>query len=77
MNERKIIDRRLFADLSKEIGLNASHLEALSESRQWEIVVGSDMLQRLVWIQSKLERLAARVEDCCFQQLFCQCRIGY
>ena len=38
MNERKIIDRKFFADLAKEVGLNASHLEALGESRQWEIV---------------------------------------
>lgn len=29
MNERKIIDRKFFADLAKEVGLNASHLEAL------------------------------------------------
>lgn len=41
MNERKIIDRKLLADLAKEVGLNASHLEALGESRQWEIVVGA------------------------------------
>ena len=40
MNERKIIDRKLLVDLAKEVGLNASHLEALGESRQWEIVVG-------------------------------------
>ena len=51
MNERKIIDRKFFADLAKEVGLNASHLEALGESRQWEIVVGGDMLERLVEIQ--------------------------
>ena len=43
MNERKIIDRKLLVDLAKEVGLNASHLEALGESRQWEIVVGDDM----------------------------------
>lgn len=35
MNERKIIDRKLLADLAKEVGLNASHLETLEESRQW------------------------------------------
>lgn len=55
MNERKIIDRKFFADLAKEVGLNASHLEALGESRQWEIVVGGDMLERLVEIQHRFE----------------------
>ena len=34
MNKRKIIDRTLLADLAKDVGLNASHLEALGESRQ-------------------------------------------
>ncbi len=34
MNEGKIIDRTLLAGLAKEVGLNASHLEALGESRQ-------------------------------------------
>lgn len=33
MNERNIIDRKFFADLTKEVGLNASHLEVLGESR--------------------------------------------
>ena len=33
MNERKIIGRKFFADLAKEVGLNATHLEALGESR--------------------------------------------
>ena len=45
MNERMIIDRKFFTDLAKEIGLNTSHLETLGESRQWEIVVGGDMLE--------------------------------
>ena len=63
MNERKIIDRKFFADLAKEVGLNASHLEALGESRQWEIVVGCDMLERLVEIQHRLERLAVMGND--------------
>lgn len=58
MNERKIIDRKFFANLAKEVGLNASHLEALGESRQWEIVVGGDMLERLVEIQHRFEQLA-------------------
>ena len=63
MNERKIIDRKFFADLAKEVGLNASHLEALGESRQWEIVVGDDMLERLVEIQHRFERLAVMGDD--------------
>ena len=63
MNERKIIDRKLLADLAKEVGLNASHLEALGESCQWEIVVGGDMLERLVEIQYRFERLAVMGDD--------------
>ena len=63
MYERKIIDRRLLADLAKEVGLNASHLEALGESRQWEIAVDGDMLERLVEIQHRFERLAAMGDD--------------
>ena len=49
MNERKI--------------MNASHLEALGESRQWEIVVGGDMLERLVEIQHRFEQLAVMGDD--------------
>ena len=63
MYERKIIDRRLLADLAKEVGLNASYLEALGESRQWEIAVDGDMLERLVDIQHRFERLAAMGDD--------------
>ena len=63
MNERKIIDRKFFADLAKEVGLNASHLEVLGESRQLEIVVGGDMLERLVEIQHRFERLAVMGDD--------------
>ena len=63
MDERKIIDRKFLADLAKEGGLNASHLEALGESRQWEIVVGGDMLERLVEIQHRFERLAVMGDD--------------
>lgn len=63
MYERKIIDRKLLADLAKEVGLNASHLEALGESRQWEIAVDGDMLERLVDIQHRFERLAAMGDD--------------
>ena len=63
MNERKIIDRKLLSDLATEVRLNASHLEALGESRQWEIVVGGDMLERLVEIQHRFERLAVMGDD--------------
>ena len=63
MNERNIIDRKFFADLAKEVGLNASHLDVLGESRQWEFVVGGDMLERLVEIQHQFERLAVMGDD--------------
>ena len=63
MNERKIIDRKLLADLAKEVGLNASHLEALGERQHWEIVVGGDLLERLVGIQRQFERLAVMGDD--------------
>ena len=53
----------LLADLAKEGGLNASHLEALGESHQWEIVVGGDMLERLVEIQHRFEQLAVMGDD--------------
>ena len=32
MNERKNIDRKLLADLAKEVWLNTSHLEALAKA---------------------------------------------
>lgn len=63
MNERKIIDRKLLAGFAKEVGLNASHLEALGESRQWEIGVDGDMLERLVEIQHRFERLTVMGDD--------------
>ncbi len=63
MDERKIIDRKSLSDLAKEVGLNASHLEALGKSRQWEIVVGDDMQERLIEIQHRFERLAAMGDD--------------
>ena len=63
MNKRKIIDRTLLTDLAKDVGLNASHLEALGESRQWEIGVDGDMLERLVEIQHQFERLAVMGDD--------------
>lgn len=45
------------------VRLNASHLEALGESRQWEIAVGGDMLERLVEIQHWFEQLAVMGDD--------------
>lgn len=63
MNERKIIDRKLLASLAKEVGLNASHLEALGETRQWEIVVGGDMIEQLVEIQHRFELLGVMGDD--------------
>lgn len=63
MNERKIIDRTLLTDLAKDVGLNASHLEVLGESRQLEIVVNGDILERMVVIQHRLERLAVMGDD--------------
>lgn len=49
--------------MAKEFGLNALHLEALGESCQWEIVVGGDMLERLVEIQHRFEQLAVMGDD--------------
>lgn len=63
MNKRMSIDRKLLADLAKEVGLNASHLEELVERQHWEIVVGSDMLQRLAEIQHRFERLTVTGDD--------------
>ena len=63
MNERKIIDRKLLADLAKEVGLNTSHLDVLGERQHWEIVVGGDLLERLVGIQRQFERLAVMGDD--------------
>lgn len=63
MNERKSIDRKLLADLAKVVGLDTSHLEVLGERRHWEIVVGGDMLERLVGIQRQFERLAVMGDD--------------
>ena len=63
MSERKIIDRNFLVDLAKEVGLNASQLEALGTMRHWEIIVGGDMLDRLVEIQSQFERLEVMGDD--------------
>ena len=63
MSERKNIDRKFLADLAKEVGLNTSHLEALGESRQWEIGIGNDMLERLVEIQHQFEQMVVMGDD--------------
>ena len=63
MSERKIIDGNFLVDLAKEVGLNASHLEALGTMRHWEIIVDGDMLDRLVEIQSQFERLEVMGDD--------------
>lgn len=62
MNER-IIDRKLFVDLAKEVGLNASHIEAMGEMRHCEITVSGSMLKRLVEIQRQFERLVVMGDD--------------
>lgn len=63
MNERKSIDRKLLADLTKEVGLNTSHLGVLGERQHWEIVVGCDMLDRIIEIQHRFGRLAVMGDD--------------
>lgn len=56
-------DRKFLADLSKEVGLNTSHLDMLGERQHWEIVVGGGLLERLVDIQRQFERLAVMGDD--------------
>ena len=63
MNKRMSIDGKFFADLAKKVGLNTSHLDVLGERQHWEIVVGGDMLERLVGIQRQFERLAVMGDD--------------
>lgn len=63
MNKRMSIDGKLLADLAKEVGLNTSHLDVLGERQHWEIVVGGDLLERLVGIQRQFERLAVMGDD--------------
>lgn len=63
MNERKSIDRKFLADLAKAVGLNTSHMEVLGERQHWEIVVGCDMLERLIEIQRQFERMAVMGDD--------------
>lgn len=62
MNAR-IIDRKFFVDLAKEVGLNASHIEAMGEMRHCEIIVSGNMLKCLVEIQRQFERLAVMGDD--------------
>ena len=62
MDER-IIDRKLFIDLANEVGLNASHIEAMGEMRHCEITVNGNMLERLVEIQHQFERFAVMGDD--------------
>ena len=62
MDER-IIDRKLFIDLANEVGLNASHIEAMGEMRHCEITVSGNMLERLVEIQHQFERFAVMGDD--------------
>ena len=57
------IDRKFLADLTKEVGLNTSHLGVLGERQHWEIVVGCDMLDRIIEIQHRFERLAVMGDD--------------
>lgn len=57
------IDGEFLADLAKEVGLNTSHLDVLGERQHWEIVVGGNMLERLVGIQRQFERLAVMGDD--------------
>ena len=63
MNKRMSIDRKLLADLAKEVGLNTPHLDVLGERQHWEIVVGGCLLERLVGIQRQFERLAVMGDD--------------
>lgn len=63
MNKRMSIDRKLLADLAKEVGLNTSHLDVLGERQHWEIVVGGCLLERLVGIQRQFERLTVMGDD--------------
>lgn len=62
MNER-IINRRLFVDLANEVGLNASHIEAMGEIRHCEIIVSGNILERLVEIQHQFEQLTVMADD--------------
>ena len=63
MNERKSLDRKFLADLAKAVGLNTSHMEVLGKRQHWEIVVGCDMLERLIEIQRQFERMAVMGDD--------------
>ena len=56
-------NKKALIDLTKEVGLNALHLEVLGERQHWEIVVGYDMLERLIDIQRQFERLAVMGDE--------------
>lgn len=49
MNER-IIDRKFFVDLVKEVGLNVLYIEVMGEMCYCEIIVSGNMLKCLVEI---------------------------
>lgn len=57
------MDRKFFTDLAREHSLNASHFEWLGQLRHSEIVVEDVLLDRLVELQSRLERLQVMGSD--------------
>ena len=56
-------NRQFFIDLAKDAELNFSHIRQLSEVENHEIVVGDKLLDFLIEVQSKVERLEAMGED--------------
>ena len=56
-------NRQFFIDLAKDAELNFSHIRQLSEVENHEIVVGDKLLDILIEVQSKVERLEAMGED--------------
>lgn len=66
MNERKIIDRKFFCDLVKEVGMIILDLEVLGENYYWEIVVEGNLLERMIEIQCQFECFVViGDEECC------------
>ena len=65
MNERKIIDRKCFRDLTKEVGLTTLDLEALGENHHREIVVEGNLLERMIETQCQFECLAVIGDEEC------------
>lgn len=65
MNERKIIDRKCFRDLAKEVGLTTLDLEALGENHHREIVVEGNLLERMIETQCQFECLAVIGDEEC------------